>query len=273
MSASPGDIRVDVDVIDQEWERMVIRLSAASGRSIGEILMQQARIAVREMANILPPMGTLTGRESWAAQRRLQIRAINRDLARVYITRSRVYAEIRTRVSPQAAAGWWALTLSDPVAAQRMLRTLDIPWRHLPVGTDPDPAHHRAARNRRGRVPATERGRQIVLRSPRLERYRRQTHRGIGRLKGGMVPAAGRLNVSGIPAWVRRNAGPGLALVDIRRRDDPSVRVANLVSYARFQNAGNRLMRIVIRNRQMAMQRQLTAAARGQWRRTPPAGR
>lgn len=223
MSAAP---QLQVKVETASLNAAFARLAAATGKSFGSIVLQNARLIAWNLAHNTQPYGmTLAEKKTGEA-------AVARDVGKVYRSAQSIFAEIN-RLDEKLAKAWYQLVKNGGYAhAEKLLRKLQIQDRNAPIFAPLDPGFHAAARDRRGRV-ARHRVAQIVPDAKDIKDYIRSKAQLVGFAKAGWISAGSQLGkVTRVPAWITRHVGkaPGHA-VDNTKGTDPHATLTNNVRY------------------------------------------
>lgn len=257
--------QVTVDVDASRWQREIIRLSAALGKTVGDVIEDQARLLVEELAKLTPPYGSLGGKESFAAQRRIGLKAVEGDVTRLFGSFGDV--EAFRGDSKLAARVKLLLRRNDHTALASILQRVGFgivsPTEVLPQDME---GVHRRHRDKRGRVRRTVPRHWVKERD--RNRYLREKKAEVMTLKAGWAPAARMLRAR-IPANIMRKARPGGGRVLMKTKGvkDPEVTMWNLVSYARGRIGGTAIT-YALRNRYTRMKRQAEGALRAMARKS-----
>lgn len=217
---------------------------AETGREAGQVVRDQARLLVRDLIAATPPFGKHTfdrREESYNDQRKIGEKAVERDIRKKFISLRQFIDERVTKpelkealaaagglgVSQKTGKGTFSTRRANPAAVEAILANLGIEMKAVLV---PDPADHKRARTRKGRV---HRPRQVViLQEKALDRYVREVQSHVGKSKAGWMSAALGLGVKAIPNWIRQHLTPGLFEDQSNSKESPSITVGNLVPWA-----------------------------------------
>jgi hypothetical protein len=197
-----------------------------------DVVNSGARVMATQMARTAQPFGT------GESARIKGERAVIRDIARVYATPGRAYADI-TNFRGKAAF-WKAIKAKDFSVAELLLQEFGKELAGVPVRSFDGGAAHTNARNPRGRVNQ-RRPTMIVTNRNALDSYRAQEIKRVGTGKGGFADIVRRLGTAprglrtegDITAnWITRN-GRGFGAAYLGGNDkNPSIRIQNRLPYA-----------------------------------------
>jgi len=258
--------------------RALGRFVAETGRSMAAAVKEQAKAFVRDLIGGTPPFGkhpftrstnaNTTG-ESYNEQRRIGERAVRRDVRRVFKDVA-VLARWMARKFKDPELGARVLRyakLSDTQAIQTILNAMNLRGSVQVMATRKD---HASRRNRRGRV--SPRGlRFFITDGKSVDDYEKEQVSHVGKAKGGWASAAAALGVP-VPAWIRRNAGPGIADVSqLANLKKPSVTIGNLVAHA--QSMPREVIEAVVENRIRAMRIRAEAIVKAEYEKERRRGR
>ncbi len=209
----------------REFERSLLAFYAISGKSIGEIVRQQARLIAVNLAHNTQPYGL--GQDA----RKLGEWAAMRDVGKVYRSIDSVYAEI-ARQSEDAAKGFYKAALAGRMdVAKHILRGCGLTDL---LGADIGPfdkSVHKEMRDRRGRVSI--RSPRLIVTDPKeLKAYQKLVVSHVGVAKSSWATCAGQLGgMRGIPYWATKNRARGRVQDLSKRADDPRVILTSDVDY------------------------------------------
>lgn len=259
MAESGIEPRVDT----RETEAMIARYAVESDKTVADVLKQMAKGSVRELAALTPPSKDFNPRASFAEQRRAGNQAVENDVRSMFL-------DVRSLRALQAPRNhYWAHEVEESL--KRSHRETASLLYHAGVIKDtadlidePTEELHNAARDRRGRVRSSAKRKPYLVRKRNaVKRFIRRKQQKVGTLMSGWSKAARGLGVK-LPQWILKQGGQG-GFVDGTGSRDPYVRMSNDVSYAGHHNPA-RIERIVRRNAERKIQRQLEAKLKGAWR-------
>lgn len=224
------------------FNRSIEKFAAESNRSFGDVIRQQAKLLVKDLIRATPPFGRNTFSESFNAQRRAGMDAVERDIRKVFVP-LRVFVE-RTN-SPKLAAA--LSSAGGLVAVNRVSRkqgvkrsgvdmqALEAIFRNIGMDgviiREVKPELHEEARNSKGRVGKRPRS-YIVVDERSINRYIKLKQSHIGKAKAGWMKAAIGLAVAGIPGWIREHLTAGVFVDKSKGIIDQTITIGNLVSYS-----------------------------------------
>lgn len=245
-----------IEVFDAPARRKLARASLVLGEDAGALLKRYTGPAVLDLMKTFPPMVSVSGKDSFAAQRRVAVSSngvpgsIARDIGRVYDSITQVYQEVydRTADADMADAFYRAAKRGDEFEAREILRRAGLFARVRSELGAMDASHHRHARSpRTGRVRAGREARLLVTNPAQLRRYVRLIEKRAGSLKAGFLAgyhAAGGNRT--IPSWITRHARKGRGSDLSARKRDPVIIVQNTVNYAATQDRRGGLVAISV---------------------------
>ncbi len=207
------------------FERSILEFMAVSGKGIGEILRQQARLIAVNLAHNTQPYGL------GADARKQGEAAAVRDVAKIYRSIDTVYALIADQ-SKDAARAFYAAAINGRLdVAKHILRGCGLTGL---LGADIGPfdkSIHKQMRDRRGRVSIRS-PRQIVTDPKVLREYTKLVVKHVGAAKSSWASCAEQIGgVRGIPLWATRNRARGTVQDLSRHADDPRVILSSGVDY------------------------------------------
>lgn len=249
----------DITVDDAVAQTTLALYAREMGISVDEAVMRTARAVVVELAKVTAPFGTLSGRESWGAQRKVGLRAVARDMDRLLmpfegldVLRAAGNEQLRRRLDA-------VVRRKNKPAIRSILKNLGFEGiSDAQLFPEDLAAWHDRQRNRRGSVRG--RPRQAWVRQREASAYLRAKQKRVMRAKGGWTIPAMLLGAK-LPAMVTKHAAPGSLLGLPLAEKNPHVTMTNNVSY--IQGALDRVtVRFALRNQESRMTRQLNMAAR-----------
>lgn len=250
---NPAETHIDDAVSQAE----LLQYSREMGISMRQAIHTQAKALVIDLAKVTAPFGTLSGRESWSAQRKIGLAAVARDIGRVFVPVEEMKI-LSQPTSEKLRARVAKLMRAKDVPALRSIfsnigiETSAFQWFPSDLGE-----HHRRQRNRRGGVG--RRPVQAFVREPERRKFLRKKQANVFRAKGGWSIPALMLGAK-LPAMVTKHAAPGSLLDQTDRENNPWLVMTNSVPY--IQQALSRTsIQFALRNRESAMRRQLNYAA------------
>lgn len=242
----------------EEFGRQLERISMVTGREIGTVIRQEAKLFVKDVLKLTPPFGTAPSTESLNAQKKVGERAVERDIRRVFSTLD--LTKIR---SPKIKHDLERLVRKgDLEGVRRVLRAMGIPARD--VLREADPKLHEGQRDRRGRIQS--RKNIWVVKDGSVKRYVREKQKHVGKAKSGWLMAARALGVS-VTNWISRHSGAGVFVDRTRDRKKPMVRVGNAVDFIQGSGAELQIVKRALQNRVRNMKAKIERVLRSGWRR------
>jgi hypothetical protein len=288
---------ISVEVSLDELRQYVPKFVNATKREVGEELLRQAKLLVRDssgqgLLSVTPPKGLDEGQDvgQWAA---------TRDINRVFVRKSTISAILKTAgqrgaqtafnrylkrgqlekakelINGQAAAqvsvkGY--VRNGKPVKSYTQTRQASVFGDHRlgrieHIGDVPSKMLHQQRRGKDGKVKRPQWS-QIVLKKPPFNQYIADTQKKVGRLKAGWAKAAkqARLDVA-IPPFIGRNVdkASGKGVASFANPLNMFVELANTTPIASSKiNQGNLnyLLKLRQDNIKRELDRRLAASAR-----------
>lgn len=250
------------------FNRMVEKFSTETRRSFKDVLWQQAKLLVKDLIRATPPFGGNAFSESFNAQRRVGMEAVERDIRSVFTSLREFVGRLHDQDLANAlsmAGGLGSMNKTrrnrgwrsgvDMQALEAIFRNMGMDGRII---RDVKPELHEQARNQRGRVGKRSKS-YIVVDEGSIKRYIKLKQSHIGKAKAGWMKAAIGLAVSGIPRWIRDHLAPGVFTDKSNGILEQSITVGNLVSYA--ADFSERPFRAAIENRIRSMKIQMEKIA------------
>jgi hypothetical protein len=240
-----------------EFARELTRRAARLQNPLQTVLVEQARLAVRDAIALTPPFGPTPFSEGPRLQRQLGQNAVRRDIARAFRWTGDTQIrdpKLRDRIRHLTRRG-------DVAAIQAIFDRIGI--RHT-VARDATVAAHTAQRDRRGQIRDAKRA-QYILSRPSITRLLRDKLAAVGKAKAGWTPAARALGAP-VPAYIAAQPTAGQGTIEIRLTEqDPSITIGNQVPYIQARGIELGILDAIIRNRARNMaaqaERALQAAA------------
>ena len=186
-----------------KFNKQLKQLARLSGQTTEEVLWKYSSIFVGQLIRRTQPFGT------GAKARQVGEKAVARDIARVYISPSKLYARVARESRDSAEAVYWAIMNGQDEDAAGILKKLGLAQEAaMAIGQFDGGGLHQSARDHRGRVPARNRQAMIVRDPSAVSSYAEQVQHRVGGTKAqwlnGFNPRGG---TRGIPRWVVA-AGP-----------------------------------------------------------------
>lgn len=205
----------------------LLQWKAESGKSWSEITRKSARLFCVAAAYSTQPYG-----DSESA-RKLGQAAIARDIARVYVTVSRIF-QLLDALDASAAKGFYkAVRTGDIEHAREIMHAFGLlDFERLPIGPfDPSIHNQLRFRNRRGRIGRSTKPRLIVTDQRTLVAYSKRMVGRVGFAKSSWASCADAVGGSrGIPQWAKRHRAPA-TVQDNSNDPDPRITLTSGVKY------------------------------------------
>jgi hypothetical protein len=229
-----------------QFDSEIRNLIRETQKDAGEVLRQEAKLFVQEAVHLTPPFGESPSTESYNAQRKIGLAAVERDIKAAmravddlkFIDKLKK-KRLRDRIEKLIHEG-------NVEGVNAIFKKMKSRYRLATIMQDADPDLHERYRDRRGRVQ-NKRTINIVLRGSSLRRYIREKQKDVGRAKGGWVKAAQGLGVR-LPAWITRHSEPG-EFQDHSRDPNPRIKVGNLVRFIQETGADLRIVNRALQSR------------------------
>lgn len=228
--AAQSTPELSIDFEQREFQRMLLRYADVTGRRLGVVVKQNARLIAWNLAHNTQPYGMdLATRKQGDA-------AVLRDVGRVYSAASSIFKKLQDSGEVKTARAWYKLVkIGGYGQAEKLLKTTSLKERNTPIFAPLDPDLHRQARNRSRGTVSRHRPAQIVPDAKSIQRYGKQRQALVGFGKAGWITAGSSLgSIARVPAWITRHKGsaPGRADDQTHRTADPFVTLTNAVRYA-----------------------------------------
>jgi hypothetical protein len=213
-------------------------LARVTGKDLGEIVKQNARLLAWNLAISSQPWKSKEGNfrtnkrgetfYNGKADRVMGEAAVMRDIGKVFQSAQVVFDEIRRQDEALAKAFYRAIKLGDQGEAQRLLRSSTSEFKDASVEPFSKPAHQ----SLRSKGTVKQRTPNIVALDWRaVNAYAKERTKLVGFAKSGFVAAGEQLGkVRNVPAWIKRNKGPGKATAS--SGINSTATVESLVNYA-----------------------------------------
>lgn len=205
---------------EAEFNAMLERYQAETGKSWPELLRQQGRLIAVNLALETQPYGFDQAQEMGKG-------AVLRDIGRIYWSLSEAYQGLKEKSEKAARVFWKAALQKKWDLATRILKSSGI---DAPIGKLQEDLHP-ARRDRRGHVRKNSLS-QVVPDARQIDRYIKKIQNRVGTGKSGWATVANELGgMRGIPHWVKRNKGAGGVDDKSRSFNNPSIGIHNDVPY------------------------------------------
>jgi hypothetical protein len=238
-------LTVDTSAFNRTLANIADRLPRECARPL---LMEEARLFVRDAIRATPPFARATYSESFNVQRRLGEGAVKRDIGGLFKTQDSLGFVKNPRNMKLAVDMLNAIKRRDAQAANAILKNVGVDMAAI---ASADPGVHQSARGRRGRV--VSRRKYLVLDARSVAQFIKTKQSHVGRAKAGWVPAARALGLQ-LPGWITRHSTPGIYKPDYENASMPAVTVGNLISFGSdFSHL--RIVQAALNNRVKSMQK------------------
>lgn len=251
----------------RNYNEAMVRFAAETGRSIGDVLRQQARLCLRTIIKLTPPFqGLNDSAESFNDQRRVGLNAVEKQIGHAFKSIEGLSMVKAPRNSRLGANLQTALIKGDTQALSVILTTAGVqdvnPDDIIPAVTD---SLHNRVRNRRGRIPFSKnhKGLYWVIHKTGVTDFIAKKQKLVGKLKGGWAAAAAAFKVT-LPQWIRAHAS-GNVVDNSDKVLNPQIRMVNTVSYANAADQDIRSVSIAFYNQTGKLERQMEAKLNGAW--------
>ena len=207
------------------FESALLEFMALSGKSVGEVLRQQARLICVNLAWNTQPYGL--GQDA----RKIGEWAALRDVGKVYRTIDAVYGQIAAQSEDTAKAFYKAALENRPDVAKHILRGCGLSeLLGADIGTF-NKGYHHDLRDRRGRI--TIRSPRLIVTDPKeLQAYKKLVTAHVGTAKSSWASCAQQLGgVRGIPYWATKNRARGRVQDLSQQANDPRIVLTSDVDY------------------------------------------
>lgn len=242
----------------EEYAKQVEKIPA-------EVLPMVAKIFVKEVIKLTPPMRSLNPSESFADQKRIGENAVSGDIRSAFVPIDQLNVIRNPRVPTIGNAMRRVVRRGNPQEVAELLNRFG--YRNVradKVIAEPTEELHNKLRGARGRVLRSRVGSYFVRSGAKLKRFIGKKQKLVGKMKAGWTKAADLVGMS-LPAWIRRHSPRGGVQDESKRFWNPFIRIWNSVSYAGKQNQDIRFVTIALRNVRGNLQRQLAAKMKGLW--------
>jgi hypothetical protein len=252
---------VDIQVETQIFEQRLADYSQASGRAIGEVLVQQARLVAKNVIQRTPPFVSFSGMESFAVQRRAGEGAVRNDIESGFASIDRL-PELITRSPRLKSQMEDAVKARDEGKIRDLMTVAKLPASRLIDA--PTTRYHNVLRDRRGRVRRRKPFFWVTDRRA-LQRFVREKQKLVGRAKAGWGASARTLGVRGLPQWILRHPEQGRVVDRAGAAVNPYISMTNTVSYIGTIEQHVQMVPQAIRGQSIKMEAQIRAKLRGLW--------
>ncbi|WP_395736278.1 hypothetical protein [Prosthecobacter sp.] len=229
MAAASTAPQLSLSVETREIQAAFRRLAEVTGKKLGVVVKQNARLIAWNLAHNTQPYGMDL------ATKKMGEAAVLRDVGRVYSAASAIFKKLQDTGQVKVAKEWYKLVkIGGYGKAEKLLKSTSLQERNTPIFAPLDPSLHDQARNSRGRV-VRHRPAQILPDAKDLRNYGAKRKALVGFGKAGWITAGASLgSITRVPAWITRHKGiaPGRANDQSNRTYDPFVTFTNAVRYA-----------------------------------------
>lgn len=235
------------------WADQVRRLDKRlATKTFPELLKQQVKLFVRDLILATPPFDKSTADGPLAAQRKVGIGAVTRDVKHLF--------RPLPKVDTLAAGDKKVAFMLRKYIREGALENLSTILNRLGVGNsrvvyEATAELHKSKRDAKGRIPKKT-APIIVLRGRTISALLNVIKGHVGKLKAGWMPAAKKLGVS-VPPWISKHATPGSVQDNSRRLGNPSIMVSNNSVFG--PQVEHKIVEYALEKRRGSMQKQLEA--------------
>lgn len=237
-------LNVTMDVFEAPMIERMKRLAMVTNRSVGDIIKSRSPMLARYLATATMPIAGLTKGEDGPdpkgytkAAQTLGMRAVTRDIGRVYVSPSTVIQTLKmsngNRGEAMAKGFTGFLKKGDLANAKAILDRARIDASSLTILQWDGGDAHRKARGSRGRVASGKKP-AITTDAAALKKYSDMRRKNVGFAKGGWINAArsvGGVMPKSTPVWVMWHASPGYGTDLTDDPVNPRFKLTNNVSY------------------------------------------
>lgn len=178
----------------RRFEKAMKRLIAETQKDAKEVVISQARLFCVDLVHVTQPWGR--GKKA----QKLGMGAVGRDMEKVYLTESDLYALIKKDSENQAKAFYYHVKNGDFAEADKIARSVNIS-----IGPfDGGEAHKKRKAGRRRVIGSASK---FGLKKD-VDKYSDKVKRRVGFAKSGWADCAKELGgVRKIPAWIKNQGG------------------------------------------------------------------
>lgn len=254
-------ITLDVDL--RQFEEFIRRRVALGREPVAAIVRAEGKLLAGDLTKLTPPFGSLSGRESWGAQRRIGNRAIEKDINRAF----KSIDDLQLLASPAGPVGERALMLlrrRDFVGLEAILRNVGISdFSAVDFLAGELMAEHEATRDNRGRVRAGTVAR--WARGRKIRKLIRDRQKAVGKAKAGWGVSYMRLG-GRVPAWISRHGSRQGFLSERVQGVNPRIVISNSTRDIRAIDRTARVVPRAVRIRTVQLKRRVDFLMRRRWR-------
>lgn len=246
-------LKAKLEVDDLSFQASLADYAVITGKKIGDVLRDQARLLTRDLVKGTPPFQSRdSSAESFNDQRKVGLNAVERDIRKVFGSIEEIAEKnmlfgnaLLTSLSSRAKNG-------DQNLAQLMVAAgITKTPRPAAIIDAPTVALHNQYRQSRGRVGRMSSQVYFVKRKGPLLKFIRERKGDVGKGKGGWGISAFRYGFN-VPAWIGRHRS-GRVEDKAYQFENPFIRVINTVSYLNQQNQSMRITDYALRDRAVAL--------------------
>lgn len=247
----------------ESFQEALRRLVELQGKTMKEVILDQAALFVRDGIRLLPPFGKTPLKEPDRTQRVVGETATRRDVNRSFNTldKPEINSKLREAFLKQARKG-------NFITAERLVKRFK--FRSVAsVITEATHDIHNTKRNHKGRVPKKS-PQYFVFKKNSITRLSGKLEKLVGRAKAGFLYALEQINAMRgkatykAPSWVRRHPSEPGTFVNVGSDDQFGITASNAVPFA--QKHAERVQREGWTARMIAAPRQADAIYRGMLR-------
>lgn len=236
MSTAVAEIGVDY----KAWADGVDYVLRHSRKTVQQVLNEEKRPFVRDLAALTPPTGNAPLKEKTKEQQRFGNLAIARDVRKLFINADELKivqkgGELADTIRKYVRRG-------EVDKLETLFRRLGV---NIPIAREASAIIHKYSRNNRGRTLGSKK--RLLLRPQTAKRLITELQKKVGMAKAGWKAAASGVKEN-LPVWVTRHSSPGY-IIDGTMASAPFIEVGNEVSYAQKHNRTARIMKIAIERR------------------------
>jgi hypothetical protein len=252
-----------ITIDTRPFSQALVLLASAAQRAESDVLRQQARLLVKDCARMTPPCGRSALTESYAQQRRTGLKALARDVKRVFQPMENTVKGLNTAEanSKPGFTGEPVGTRALRYARTGQLDKLNELLKHFKFRRravkDATVALFKSARTISHRTRTINQ--RFVVTNPRsIAAATKAEGAEIGKAKAGWVRAAEALGEK-LPSWILKHRSPGLYVPKLTGPVQ-SITVGNLVDYIQEAGASLKIIQRGLDRRVKAMQATTVAA-------------
>jgi hypothetical protein len=241
-----------------DWERSVRKFAEVGKKNLKKVMLQQAKLVIRDVASFTPPVDKGGRGESYAKKREIGDNAVASDIYKIYRQLNEI-APIKQNTKEGRRIKKLART--DPYACKKLMRMLG--YNVYAVEADVNTAHHKYNRGKTGRVNwRTSKGFVYVIRTGAVKNYIKAVQKNVGVAISGWGKAIKKLKVARIPRWATQKRSKTKSNIKIDSKDKFSFNMVatNSVRYA--ANTRTAPVKRAIRQQTKNIKKQINTAIR-----------